>query len=108
MQTTDIQWSDEEKKIAIAALNKARNQEVETLLSTIRENASAIVRLEDAWQLHDYLSAKRHEIDGRYDDREAFLMFTLSELIKDGLLDISELSGLAQAKQAKVRVLSRM
>ncbi|MEL6493445.1 MAG: hypothetical protein AAFV85_14530 [Cyanobacteria bacterium J06634_6] len=108
MQQTDITWSSEEKQIALAALNKAHEQEVNTLITTIRENASAIVQIEDAWQLHDYLSAKRHELEGRYDDRESFLIFTLSQLVKSGLIDIAELSELATEKQAKVRVLSRM
>ncbi|MBE9060558.1 hypothetical protein [cf. Phormidesmis sp. LEGE 11477] len=108
IQQTDIQWSETEKSIALDALKKAYSQEVEALLKTIRESASAVALIEDAWRLHDFLSAKRHEIDGRYDDREAFLLFTLSQLVKDGLLDIAELTGLAKEKQAKVRVLSRM
>ena len=108
MQQTDIKWSNEEKQIALAAIQKAYNKEVETLIKTIRENASAISKLEDAWQLHDYLSAKRHEIEGRYDDRESFLLFTLSQMIKDGLTDFSDLAGLEQSKQAKIKMLSRM
>ncbi|MEM8502132.1 MAG: hypothetical protein AAF716_03150 [Cyanobacteria bacterium P01_D01_bin.1] len=108
MQQTDIQWSDTERSIALNALKSAHDREVEALLKMVRESASAIVLIEDAWQLHDFLSAKRHEIEGRYDDRETFLLFTLSQLVKEGLLDITELTGLTQEKQAKVKVLSRM
>ena len=108
MQQAEVQWSPEEKKIAQAVLKAARDREIETLIKTIRENARLISQIEDVWQLHDYLSAKRHEIDGKYDDRESFLMFTLSRLIKDKLVDISDLSGLEPEKQSKVKILTRM
>lgn len=105
---TDSQWSQEEKRIADTALKKAYKQETEALIANIRKNAANVTQLEDVWQLHDFLSAKRHDIDGKYDDREDFLMFTLSKLIKTGLLDKSDLQGLATDKQAKVTVLTRM
>ncbi|MEL7054335.1 MAG: hypothetical protein AAGM45_21490, partial [Cyanobacteria bacterium J06588_5] len=60
------------------------------------------------WHSSNHVAAKRHELEGRYDDRESFLIFTLSQLVKSGLIDIAELSELATEKQAKVRVLSRM
>ncbi|EDX84029.1 hypothetical protein S7335_1726 [Synechococcus sp. PCC 7335] len=105
---TDGQWSNEERRIAESALKKAYRKETEALIANIRENAANVTRLEDVWQLHDFLSAKRHDIDGKYDDREDFLMFTLSKLIKTGLLDKSDLQGLAADKRAKVTVLTRM
>ncbi|PZO17894.1 MAG: hypothetical protein DCF25_10615 [Leptolyngbya foveolarum] len=108
MQQAEVQWSPEEKKIAQAALEGARDREIEAVIKSIRENAGLISQIEDVWQLHDYLSAKRHEIDGKYDDRESFLMFTLSRLIKDGLIDLVDLSGLEPEKQSKVKILTRM
>ncbi|EDX82943.1 hypothetical protein S7335_121 [Synechococcus sp. PCC 7335] len=105
---TDGQWSNEERRIAESALKKAYRKETEALIANIRENAANVTQLEDVWQLHDFLSAKRHDIDGKYDDREDFLMFTLSKLIKTGLLDKSDLQGLAADKRAKVTVLTRM
>ncbi|MGB3765770.1 MAG: hypothetical protein WA947_04370 [Phormidesmis sp.] len=108
MQQADVQWSLEEKKVAQALLKRAYEREVESLIKNIQENTSLISHVEDVWQLHDYLSAKRHEIDGKYDDRESFLMFTLSRLIKDGLVEASELSELSSEKQSKVRILTRM
>ena len=108
MSQVDVQWSPEEKKIAQEVLQGARDREIESLIKNIRENAKLISQIEDVWQLHDYLSSKRHEIDGKYDDRESFLMFTLSRLIKDGLVELSELSGLASEKQSKVKILTRM
>jgi hypothetical protein len=108
MTQAEIQWSNAEKGVAKAALKKAYSREVEMLISHVRENANKVSEPEDVWQLHDFLSARRHDIDGKYDDREAFLMFTLSKLIKDGLLESAELEGLAADKRAKVNLLTRM
>ncbi len=108
MTQTDVQWSSSEKKIAKDALKKAYDREVDSLLKYVKGHLNKLMHLEDVWQLHDLLSARRHDIDGKYDDREAFLMFTLSKLIKDGLLKKEELAGLTADKRAKVNLLSRM
>lgn len=107
-QPSDVQWSNAEKEIAEAALKQAYNREIENLISDIREKAPLISAPEEVWQLHDFLSASRHDLDGKYDDRESFLMFTLSRLIKDGLLQKSDLEGLSADKQAKVKLLTLM
>ncbi len=108
MTPAQVQWSDAEKSIAEDAIKRAHGREVEALIAYVRENANKISRPEDVWQLHDFLSARRHNIDGKYDDREAFLMFTISNLIKDKLLSLSELDGLTADKRAKITVLTRM
>jgi hypothetical protein len=108
MQQSDIYWSSAEKSIAEAAIKKAYSREVEALVKNIRETASLISLPEDVWKLHDFLSARRHDIDGKYDDRESFLVYTLSRLVKDGLLGLDELEGLAADKRAKVSLLTRM
>lgn len=107
-QQSDVTWSETEKAVAEAALKKAYDREVETLVTRVREQAGSITTTEDIWQLHDFLSARRHEIDGKYDDRESFLIFTLSRLLKDGLIETSEISELAPDKRAKVNILTRM
>ncbi|MEM8810534.1 MAG: hypothetical protein AAGF01_31370 [Cyanobacteria bacterium P01_G01_bin.38] len=107
-QQAEICWSSAEKNIAEAALKKAYNREIDSLVKGVRDKAGLISLPEDVWQLHDFLSARRHEIDGKYDDREPFLTYTLSRLVKDGLLDLSDLAGLGADKRAKITVLTRM
>lgn len=107
-QQTEVKWSQKERDIAETAIKNAYDREVEDLIRGIREQASLVSTTEQIWCLHDFLSARRHDIDGKYDDREPFLIFTLSRLIKDGLLDLSELEGLAADKRAKVKILTRM
>ena len=107
-QQSDVHWSGTEKNIAETALKKAYARELEVLVASVREKASLVASAEDVWQLHDFLSARRHELDGKYDGREPFLMHTLSRLVKDGLLDLSELASLAADKRAKINVLTRI
>lgn len=108
MAQTEMQWSVTEKKIAETVLKAAYDREVYGLIQSIKVSAAKMSKPEEAWELHDFLSAKRHDIDGKYDNRESFLMFTLSALIKDGLLERSEIEGLTPDKQAKIMLLSRM
>lgn len=108
MQVSNTEWSLAEKEIAQAALKNAYDREVQALISTVRARAGDITALEDIWQLHDLLSTKRYEIDGKYDDRESSLVFVFSQLVKEGWLQVSELAGLDEAKLAKVKALTRM
>lgn len=64
--------------------------------------------MDDIWQLHDFLSARRHELDGKYDDRESGLIFVFSNLVKEGWLSLDELDGLEPAKLSKISALTRM
>ncbi len=107
-QQTEVQWSTTEKEIAAAALKKAYGSEVEALIKSIQQRVSLVTEPEDVWQLHDFLSASRHDIDGKYDNREDSLLYTLSRLVKDGWLEMTELQGLTADKRAKVNVLKRM
>lgn len=107
-QRAEVSWSDTEKTIAVAAIKKAYSREIDILVKEIRDNARFIDRAEDLWRLHDFLSSKRHDIDGKYDEREAFLVYTLSRLVKDGWLELAELEELSQEKRAKINLLTRM
>ena len=105
---SETSWSEKEKIIAKEALQKAYELEIENLIAEIRSQAGAIVKIEDVWLLHDFLSAKRHEIDGKYDHRDSMLFFVLSRLLKERLLQIEDLEGLDKDKLVKIAVLTRM
>jgi hypothetical protein len=108
MQGTEIQWSEVEENIAQIAFKKAYERETTALITEIREQASAIAELGDIWCMHDFLSAKRHEIDGKYDYSYSALIFVFARLIKDGWLNLSELEGIDTGKLAKIAALTRM
>jgi hypothetical protein len=108
MQVTETHWSDTEKEIAKAAFDKAYAREIDALVSEVRSFGSAIAQVEDMWRLHDFLSARRHEIDGKYDYRYSALIFVFAGLLKDGWLHLEELDGLDADKIKKVAALARM
>ncbi len=108
MQATDIQWSQTEQDVAKAAFDKAYEREISALAREVHKQADAITQLDDIWVLHDFLSARRHDIDGKYDYRYSVLIFVFARLLKEGWIKLEELEGLAPDKLKKVTALSRM
>ncbi|MDP5016933.1 MAG: hypothetical protein NWQ43_06450 [Dolichospermum sp.] len=108
MQVTEVDWSEVEKKVAKEAFDRAYQREINALLEEVRQRASTILELRDMWQLHDFLSARRHDIDGKYDYKYSVLIFIFAGLVKEGWLDIDELEGLQKDKLTKVAALARM
>ncbi|MDF5730138.1 MAG: hypothetical protein PUP92_19515 [Rhizonema sp. PD38] len=108
MQASEVEWTDIEKKIARTAFDKAYEREVEALLKQVQEQANKLVDVGELWRLHDFLSAKRHDIEGKYDYQYSVLLFVFAGLVKEGWLHLNELQGLDQDKLSKVAVLSRM
>ncbi len=108
MQLTDTEWSTTEKKIAQAALSKAKEREINALVATVRQQASGIQEFDDLWHLHDFLSARRYDLDGKYDSGNATVIFALAGLVKEGWLNIGELEGLDKNKLTKVSAMTRM
>ncbi len=101
-------WSTTEQKIAETAFEKAYKRETTALIQYIFEKVQEIKDIELVWNLHDYLSAKRHQIDGKYDFRYPVLIFVFSDLMKEGWLFPEDLDGLDPDKISKITVLSRM
>ena len=108
MQLTNTQWSITEEKIAQAALSKAKEREINALVTTVRQQASGIQEFDDLWYLHDFLSARRYDLDGKYDSRNATVIFALAGLVKEGWLELRELEGLDKEKITKVSAMTRM
>lgn len=108
MQEIEANWSSVEKKVAQEAFEKAYEREITALLEQVRVRAGEITELKDLWSLHDFLSAKRHEIDGKYDYSYPALLFVFADLIKDGWLHIDELNNLNKDKLAKITALTRL
>jgi hypothetical protein len=108
MSVTDEEWSKQERQIARSAFDTAYSRETTALIKLVNEQAGAIAAVNDAWSLHDFLSAKRHDIDGKYDYRYSVLIFLFAQLVNEGWLHLTDLEGLAADKLAKVAALARM
>jgi len=103
-----IGWSSEEQVVARQAFDLAQQREIDLIIRSLRDRVNTIDTIDQIWQLHDYLSSKRYEIDGKYDYRYGNLLFVFASLVKDGLLNMEELAGIEADKLAKVKAMSRM
>lgn len=108
LQVNKLQWSETEDKIAKQAFEIAYQRETSTLIANVRDRASSITELEDLWYLHDLLSTKRYEIDGKYDYESSTIVFDFARLIKEGWLSLDDLQGLKPELLSKISALLRM
>ncbi|XHX80106.1 MAG: hypothetical protein RBJ76_09325 [Stenomitos frigidus ULC029] len=108
MQVSEAEWTDIEKTIARTAFDQAYKREIEALLKQVQEETSTLTELGELWRLHDFLSAKRHQVEGKYDYEYSALPFVFAGLVKEGWLHVSELEGLSKDKLAKISSLARM
>ncbi|NJL23161.1 MAG: hypothetical protein HC895_23805 [Leptolyngbyaceae cyanobacterium SM1_3_5] len=108
MQASQTIWSEAEKTIAQAAFTNAYQREINALIQEVHDRSKQIKAIEDVWHLHDFLSARRHELDGKYDNRDAALVFVFADLLREGWLQVSEIEGLDADKIKKISALARM
>ncbi|MDJ0532733.1 MAG: hypothetical protein QNJ70_09595 [Xenococcaceae cyanobacterium MO_207.B15] len=108
LQITQTKWSGTEEKIAKQALKTAYERETSALISNVRARASSITELDDLWSLHDLLSTKRFEIDGKYAYNITTIVFDFARLVKEGWLYLDELKGLKPEMLSKISALARM
>ncbi|MDJ0681485.1 MAG: hypothetical protein QNJ18_16660 [Xenococcaceae cyanobacterium MO_167.B52] len=107
-QNNETQRTNKKEKIAKQALQTAYERETFALITTIRERASSIRNLQDLWYLHDLLSTKRHEIDGKYVYNSSTIVFDFARLVKEGWLNLDELKELKPEMVSKISALARM
>ncbi len=108
MPPTETEWSELEQQVARRAFDRAYENEISTLVRVIREQTHSISSSQDLWQIHDLLSSKRHELDGKYDYRYPALIWVFAELVRDGWIEIADLEGLDRAKLSKISAIARM
>ncbi len=108
LQVSKTTWSETEEKIAKQALKKAYEREISALIAQVRDRASEIAQLDDLWYLHDLLSTKRYEIDGKYAYNSSTVVFDFARLVKEGWMYLDELKGLKPETLTKISALARM
>lgn len=108
MQVSEITWSETEKEIAHQAFKRAYDREMLALIEYVQEQSSKIAEIDHVWHLHDFLSSRRHQIDGKYDYRYSVLLFVFAQLLKEGWLHLEDVQGLEREKVSKIAALARM
>jgi len=100
-------WTELERTIARAAFDAAHDRALCSLINEVQLQAALVDSAGSLWQLHDYLSIQRHRLEGRFDFRPQAILFLFASLVKDKLLDLSELEGLADGKLSKIRAMAQ-
>ena len=98
----DLKWSQAEKKIARRVFEAALVVELSEVLSELKERAAAAAEPDDMWSIERYLQRRRLEIDQKYDYRYSQLLLVFGHLLREGRIQVEQLSGLSEDKLAYI------
>ena len=94
----DLRWSHAEKAIARKVFESALQQELDAVIHETKKMAAKIEQVTDVWELENYLTQRRREIDRQYDYRYSVLPEVFGNLIRKGRLREEDLRGLGDDK----------
>ena len=100
---SDLVWTRSEKKIARKAFDAALKQELDEVIQEAKQRASRIKEPADLWDLEDYLTQRRKEINSKYDFRGSRLTHVLGKLLYEGRVQEEQLRGIDEDKLKAVR-----
>jgi len=95
-----MKWSPTEKIIARKAFDLALGRELQSVILEARSKAAKIQEPADLWELEQYLTQRRQQIDRTFDYRYSVLPLVFANLLSRGRLVEDELRGLGQDKLA--------
>src|SRR5215469_4636316 len=78
---SDVTWSRSEKAIARQAFDAALKRELHELMQEAKEIARKIKQPPDLWDLQEYLTQRRKEIDQKYNHRYSHLTQAFGRLL---------------------------
>lgn len=99
----DLKWSDSEKKIARRAFDAAIQRERAAVMSRFKELAASASTPQEMWDVEDYLTKQRRQIDAKYDYRYLQLIFVFGRLLREQWVKEEELEGLSEEKLVCIR-----
>lgn len=102
----DLKWSQAEKTVARKAFDAALQSELAAITQETKRRANGIKEPSDLWQLQEYLSERRKEINDKYDYRYSMLLIVFGHLLRQGWISIDALRGLSEHKIASIRLLA--
>jgi len=81
-QNLDLKWSTAEKTIARRAFDLALTREFDAITQEAKRRAANIKERSALWELEEYLTESRKEIDRKYDYRYSVLTLVFGSLIR--------------------------
>jgi hypothetical protein len=95
-------WSRSEKAIARKAFDAALKRELHELMQETKKMASQINKPDDLWDLEQYLTERRKDINRKYDPRGSRLKDVLGRLLYENRLGEDDLRGLREEKMKSI------
>jgi Photoprotection regulator fluorescence recovery protein len=95
---SDMNWSRSEKAVARQAFDAALKRELHELMQEAKQIAGQIKQPSDLWDLQEYLTQRRKEIDRKYDYRYSHLTQVFGRLLYETRVSEEELRGFSQDK----------
>jgi Photoprotection regulator fluorescence recovery protein len=96
-------WSRSEKVIARKAFDAALKRELHEVMQEAKRMASQINEPDDLWELEQYLTERRKDINHKYDSRGSRLKDVLGRLLYENRLGEDDLRGLREDKMKSIR-----
>jgi hypothetical protein len=104
----EMRWSQAERAIARKAFDRALQRELEEVMRKAREMAARIAEPSELWELEEFLSKRRREIDQKYDYRYSVLPMIFGILNRERRLKEEELRGLGEDKLGRIRACAKL
>ena len=99
----ELLWSKSERAIARRAFDHALNQELREVIQQAKRMAAEIKRASQLWELEEYLTQRRKEINRKYEYRASKLIFVLGVLLHEGRIIEEDLRLLREDKLEAIR-----
>ena len=99
----ELNWSKSERLIARRAFDAALGREFHEIMQQARQKANQIKAPADLWELERYLTARRKEIDAKYEFRFSRLTRTFGRLLWEGRVSEDQLRRLGEDKLNVIR-----
>jgi hypothetical protein len=99
----DLKWSQAEKAIARRAFDLALQREFDAVTREVKRRAANIEERSALWELEDYLTKTRNEINRKYDYRYSVLPMVFGVLIRGGRISEEDLRGVGEDKLDYIR-----
>lgn len=102
----EMKWSPLEKSIARKVFDRALQRELDAITQEVKQKANRIEAPSGLWELEEYLTESRKEINRKYDYRYSVLPMVFGQLVREGRVTIDELRGLSEDKLAYIRLVA--
>ena len=96
-------WSRPERATARKVFDAALQRELQDVVQKAKQMANQIKEPADVWELENYLTRRRKDIDSKYDFRTSRLTRVFGRLLCEGRITEAELRGLREDKMNSIR-----